>query len=309
MSHWLLCLVLACWVGTSWGVATTVNDARVAATDVAHAIRSSPNASPQLKQYAEAIGNLAMFESGGRLSVYNGSCCYGVLQLTSSNIKAALGMSTDTFRRLPLQDQVDAWATIMSKAIRDPVVGRLSALGTFDGRKVDGNMVLACVQLGQANCMTMLRSGRCGGFSDLNGTTICRMADQIAGGATSPAATTPTSAVGDLGLGSTGPVTGYGGSYTGAPKDSCISDGYGHCASISASIAKGFKSGSGVTMDELRNVIQMLTVAGTLLIMGSALTGLWREYADGSLSQVDVINGIRKAFIAVLIIGTIITVV
>jgi hypothetical protein len=307
--HWLISLVLACMVGTSWGAAGTVSDARVSATDVAQAIRNSPNASPQLKQYAESIGNLAMFESGGRLSVYNGSCCYGVLQLTSSNVKATLGMSTEAFRRLPLQDQVDAWSTLMSKAIRDPVVGRLAALGTFDGRKVDGNMVLACVQLGQGNCMNMLLSGRCSGFADINGTTICSMADKIAGGSTSLAATTPTVTTGDLGLGSTGPAAGYGGTYTGAPKESCITDGYGHCASISASIGSGFQTGSGVSMGDLRTAIQALTVAGTMLIMGGALLGLWRGYADGALSQVELVDGMRKACMAILIIAAVITIV
>ena len=40
---------------------------------------------------------------------------------------------------------------------------------------VDAPLLLACVQLGQGNCKTMVQAGQCSGFSDANGTTICKV--------------------------------------------------------------------------------------------------------------------------------------
>ena len=304
-------ILLAYWSCLSWAAgASSLNDIRVTAADVAQAIRSSSTASAQLKQYADSVGSLAVFESGGRLSVYNGSCCYGVLQMNRGNIHATTKVTPEQFRLLPLQEQVNAWATTMSSALRDPVVRQLSQMSTFGGRVVDGSMILACVQLGQGNCQKMIRSGSCNGFADINGTTICRMADKIASGTTSTAATAATPATGDaMGLGSTRAVSGYGGAYTGAPRESCITDGYGHCAAIEEAMAAGFQSGSGVSMGNLRAAIQTITVAVTALIFGSVLLGLWQAYAGGQYTNVQLIDGIRKAFIAVMIVFTVITMV
>ena len=82
---------------------------RVTAAQVAAAVAASPNASAALQSYAGAVGNLAMFESGGQLGIYNGSCCYGVLQMNTSNINAIRpSVSVQQFQQWPLQAQVDA---------------------------------------------------------------------------------------------------------------------------------------------------------------------------------------------------------
>lgn len=159
-----------------------IDDRRVTAADVANAIRNSPNASPWLRANADAVANLAMFESGGRLGVYNGSCCFGVLQMNRTNIRAYAGVSPEVFRTWSLQDQVNAWSRLTDDALRSRVPRALIAMGTFDGRPVDGNLVLACVQLGIGNCQRMIQSGRCSGFADRNGTTICAMADRTVAG-------------------------------------------------------------------------------------------------------------------------------
>jgi len=80
----------------------------VTAAQVAQAVLNSPNASPELKQYATAIGNLAInVESSGNATVYNGTCCCGVLQMTQTNIQNILHISPSQYRQLDLQDQVN----------------------------------------------------------------------------------------------------------------------------------------------------------------------------------------------------------
>lgn len=160
----------------------------VSAADIVTAIQNSPNASPWLKQNAQAVANLAInVESRGDTNAYNGSCCYGVLQMNRKNIETYAGVSPEVYRNQSLQQQINAWTKLTTSALNSSVVQDLLALGTFDGRPVDGNLVLACVQLGIGNCQRMINSGRCSGFADSNGTTICGMADRMAGGTgTSP---------------------------------------------------------------------------------------------------------------------------
>ena len=276
----------------------------VTAAQVQQAILSSPNASSQLQSYAGAVGNLAMFESGGRLSVYNGSCCYGVLQMNNANIASIRpSVTPEVFRTWSLQQQVNAWSTVMSTALRTYSARTLAGMGTFDGRPVTPSMVLACVQLGVGNCMTMIRSGRCNGFADINGTTICSMADRIDG------TTTPTNS-------GTNPGTGTG---TPAPVstnltpttviNSCITDGYGHCLSISAAMEQGFRTGSGRSMSDVRNFIQSLTAGITFLICAWLALGLWREFTAGRIATADLLMGSRSVLLIAGAIFVVMTVV
>ena len=292
---WFWCLILLLVGLANKAVAQdrVVNDTRVTAADVQQALQNSPNASPQLLQYAQAVGSLAMYESGGQLSVYNGSCCYGVLQMNQTNIRVQTGLTPEQFRRLPLQDQVNAWASVMSQALTTHAPSLLSSMGTFDGRPVTPSMVLACVQLGVGNCLNMIRSGRCSGFADINGTTICAMADRI-----------------DNGMGSSPPVavTPAPGSPTVTPirprepLSSCITDGQGRCISISQALSDGFEQGSGHSMQVLRTFIQGLTAVVTFLIAAGLMLGVWREHTSGRLATVDLVNGWRTTSMVVLII-------
>ncbi|MBX7020728.1 hypothetical protein EX238_21000, partial [Providencia rettgeri] len=162
--------------------AVAIAAALVTATQVADAIRNSPNASPWLKANADAVGRLAMFESSGQLDVYNGSCCTGILQMNKKNIRKYAETSPEDFKTWDLQSQVDAWSKLTTEAMQARAPKTLAGLGTFDGREIDGDMVLACVQLGIGNCQKMINSGSCNGFADINGTTICKMADRIRNG-------------------------------------------------------------------------------------------------------------------------------
>lgn len=156
--------------------------ATVSHQQIVNAIKNSPNANAWLKQNAESVANLALkVESGGRLDVYNGSCCFGVLQMNRTNIRVYAKMTPAQFQKADLQTQVNAWSKLTSQMMNTGPVRRLIAMGTFDGRPVTGELVMACIQLGVGNCQKMINSGSCNGFKDSNGTSICAMADKMAG--------------------------------------------------------------------------------------------------------------------------------
>ena len=250
--------------------------------------------------WEDAVANLAMFESGGRLGVYNGSCCFGVLQMNRTNIRAYAGVSPEVFRTWSLQDQVNAWSRLTDDALRSRVPRALIAMGTFDGRPVDGNLVLACVQLGIGNCQRMIQSGRCSGFADRNGTTICAMADRIRG-AGDGTTVTPTDPGTNFGPGTGGindPEAGSGWGFN-PPNFDCVRGEDGGCMSMSEAMRQGFQSGSGVTMDRMRTFNQMLLVALTLLVVGSALVGVWRQYAAGAIAKSDLLLYSKRGFLIV----------
>lgn len=288
-----LCVVCAVWAALAM-LATPANaQTRVTAAQVADAIRNSPNASTWLRTNADAVGSLAMFESGGRLDVYNGSCCTGVLQMNRDNIRVYARVSREVFATWTLQQQVNAWAALTTDALKARAPASLIAMGTFDGRTVDGNLVLACVQLGIGNCQRMINSGSCSGFADINGTTICAMADRIAG---------------STGTG-TGTGTGSGGSTGGAATGGatsnplqCVRGADGQCMSMNEAIEYGFEQGSGVSMSRIRSIIFLLMVAVTLLVVGSAMVGVFNQFSKGVISKAEMIHYMRRGFIIVGIV-------
>lgn len=145
----------------------------------AQQITDAVNASPlrdELKATSCSLGGLGRFESAGNKGVYNGSCCTGIFQLNNRNIRQYVGTDRETFGCMSLQDQVNAWARLTNDGYNSAVVRRLMRAGVFDGRRVDASFIASCIQLGIGNCETMVNSGRCSGFADPNGTTICDMA-------------------------------------------------------------------------------------------------------------------------------------
>ncbi|RMX08153.1 hypothetical protein D8I35_03275 [Corticibacter populi] len=251
--------------------------ATVTAAQVADAIRNSSTASAWLKDNADAVGRLAMFESSGRTDIYNGSCCYGVLQMNTANIRAS-GYTTAEFQQLSLQDQVNAWSTIMSSALATRNPNTLAGMDTFDGRPVTGDLVLACVQLGIGNCGSMIRSGSCSGFADRNGTTICDMADHIAGNASGSTASGASSSTNGIGAG-------YGGS------------------AFSGTYDGNFDTGSGVDSAKLKLYLQMALLSLTAMVIAGAMINSWRGYSRGALTlpefkQVIFMGTIAISFVA-----------
>ncbi|MBX6963896.1 hypothetical protein [Alcaligenes faecalis] len=265
--------------------AVAIAAALVTATQVADAIRNSPNASPWLKANADAVGRLAMFESSGQLDIYNGSCCTGILQMNKKNIRKYAETSPEDFKTWDLQSQVDAWSKLTTEAMQARAPKTLAGLGTFDGREVDGDMVLACVQLGIGNCQKMINSGSCNGFADINGTTICKMADRIRNGP-------PTGNNGDPVDDIIRPNPDQGGTYR-PPVDPCIREGEG-CLPLTESLEQGFASGSGVSMGNLRAIIFATSTAFVILILMSFITTLFRNYSTGSIEKVELVSGVQK---------------
>lgn len=247
----------------------------VTAQQVADAIRSSPNASAFLRAHADEIGALAIrVESGGDTEAYNGSCCYGVLQLNTANILAA-GYSIARYRSASLQEQVDAWSRIQSRALSDPVIRQLESMGSFDGQPVDAPLLLACVQLGQGNCRAMVRSGSCSGFSDANGMTICRMAAVM------------RSAVGG----------GVAGNVGGGASNGGAAGGGGRHVSLGSSEAPdaAFAQASGLSMGQTAESIKLIAGGLVLLWLAWASKATWVRFAGGQAEARDMAHTMLRA--------------
>ena len=146
------------------------------AQEITDAVRASP-LRDDLKSTSCSLGGLGRFESGGNKGVYNGSCCTGIFQLNNANVRKYAGTDREGYGCLSLQDQVNAWANLTNDGYNTPPVRQLASMSTFDGQKVDASLIASCIQLGTGNCQKMVASGRCSGFSDINGTTICGMAN------------------------------------------------------------------------------------------------------------------------------------
>ena len=78
---------------------------------------------------------------------------------------------------------------------------------------------------------------------------------------------------------------------------------------MNQSMSQGFQQGSGVTSAELRAAIQAITLGITILIMGSNMLGLWKNYSTGTLTQFELVSNVKKVFLAVGIIFVVLTVV
>ncbi len=257
----------------------------VTAQDIINAILASPYASPYLRAHAAEIAALAInVESGGNTEAYNGSCCYGVLQLNTTNINAA-GMSTQQYLNASLQTQINAWANVQSTALNYAGIQPLYGMATFDGQPVDAAFMLACVQLGQGNCTRMLQSGTCNGFADSNGTTICSMATRLRAGmagATSSPTASPTSPGLNPGGGSMMPAIPSG-----------------------LTPAQGFAAGagSGVTASSMNGAIRLVAAALILVFAAWAVLGHWVQFVSGQLHLSDVqINIVRMLVVVSLVL-------
>lgn len=146
------------------------------AQEITDAVRNS-SLRDDLKATSCSLGGLGRFESGGNKGVYNGSCCTGIFQLNKRNVRDYAGTTPEGYGCMALQEQVNAWAQLTNDGYNSPAVRQLASMSTFDGQKVDASLIGACIQLGTGNCQKMVNSGRCSGFSDSNGTTICDMAN------------------------------------------------------------------------------------------------------------------------------------
>lgn len=207
--------------------------ASYSSTDIANAINSSSTASAALKATACTWGGAGKSESGGNTCSSNGSN-FGVLQLSRGNL-AASGYTPQQYLALPLQQQVNIWASQAGNAGAGSgsvaTISTAAASGqSFGSTPAIQGMAAACVQFGSVICkndLAALNAGQpCGGANpvaasysvpsstwteDGNGQTICSWGKNIqaninsctaapcpAGSAGAPAATTSSIAPGLL---------------------------------------------------------------------------------------------------------------
>ena len=265
----------------------------VTAADIANAIRNSPTASAFLKAHADEIGALSsrVEDRSGDTTVYNGSCCYGVLQLNTANILAA-GYSVAEYRNGSLQQQVDGWSKTQSQALNDPVIARLAGLSTFDGQPVDASMLLACVQLGQGNCRKMINSGSCSGFADSNGTTTCQMA------ATTRAAINGTATTGG------GGSTASGGSGSGGGGGVATGGGsYSPGSSVSSLPPKqAFEQGAGLPMSKVNESIKLMLAGFALIWLAWSTYGIWGQFVKGRMGVHMMASTVSRGLLVVMVV-------
>jgi hypothetical protein len=135
--------------------------------EVAAAIKISSTATQILRDAACDFGAAAQAESGGSTCAYN-SKNFGILQLDIDNFP--YGLTSDDYLNLPLQEQVDVWASQVgsSNAGRTyQMLALFKANGqTVGGTAVTSGMLAACFQFGPSICKNDVafmqsRGGQC----------------------------------------------------------------------------------------------------------------------------------------------------
>ena len=276
------------------------NDRVATRDEIVAAINAAPwlSRSTFLQGNAEAIAALALgVESGGHTGVYNGKCCYGVLQMDRRNIAwLGNGMTGEQYAQLPLQQQINMWVELTVRGESSSGFERLnnminSGQTTFDGQPIDFAFQLSCIQLGGGNCNRVLRSGNCNSWTDGFGSSICAMANGIRrqmGQQTYP---------GGGGGGSSHPIATF----------ECRHNPDGSCMSTSEAMHAAFREGSGVDMETLRKVLRMLLMGTALLAAGSGSLTAWQSYTKGAIAQPAMIGYVTRATLLTLTVVVILT--
>jgi hypothetical protein len=246
----------------------------VTADQIAAAIAGSP-LSDSLKKYATDIGRLGVFESGGNLGVYNGTCCTGVLQVNKGGLQRYCKCSPAEYANMPLDRQIEVWAKVTNGNANTRTVRNLMARGTFDGKPVDGAMILACIQLGPGYCARTLAAGTCStrAGADINGTNFCTMAARIRGD--------------DTVVADPGPGNSPGNDQEAAP------DSGPYWMPISAEDA--FFNGAGVDMSEVNTFVSELVAGATVLWAAWVSQAQYFLYQRKRITVMDGLSNLLRA--------------
>lgn len=289
-----LCLLMAFGiVHLAWAVIATYQQ-------IVDAVKNSPNSNAFLIANASAVANLALRveNMAGDTTNFNGTCCSGILQMTNANIWAYAGVSSAVYRTWPLQAQIDAWTKLTVSALGASSVSQLRAMSTFDGMPTDAYMQLACVQFGPGHCQTMINSGRCEGWRDGNGTSICRMAAKMQGLTYTPGTGTNTPTPSPT---PTPSSTTQNNNSAFAPMPMNLTGSTP--AEQAAILNAAFDKGSGVSMTDMNMVIK--TVLASLLVMfaASASLSLWGQYKSGQIETFKLVHGMKQALILITLVA------
>jgi hypothetical protein len=128
------------------------------ASDIADAIRNSPDTNGAMQSTSCIWGGAAIAESGGRTCASNGNN-FGVLQLTRGNLPD--GMSPSEYMALSLQDQVNVWAAQTTANFGtgyQALAAAQASGGPLGGVQVTEGMLAACYQFGPVICDNNVRA-------------------------------------------------------------------------------------------------------------------------------------------------------
>ena len=154
--------LLALFISAS-SIATAFACTQYSASEIADAIRNSPNANAAMQSSSCIWGGAAIAESGGNTCASNGNN-FGVLQLTRGNLPD--GMSPSEYMALTLQDQVNIWAeqtTANFGSGYQALAAAQASGGSIGGVQVTEGMLAACYQFGPVICDNNVQSLQNGG--------------------------------------------------------------------------------------------------------------------------------------------------
>lgn len=258
---------------------------------IVDAVKNSPNSNAFLVANAAAVANLALRveNRSGDTTSYNGSCCSGILQMNATNIAAFAHVTPAVYRTWSLQAQIDAWTALTVSALGASSVSTLRSMSTFDGMPTDAYMQLSCIQMGIGNCQTMITSGRCEGWRDINGTSICRMAAGMQGLTYTPGTGTGTPTPSSTSSNNSSLFTPTPGSYV--PLGS----------SVSALLDASFTSGSGVSMASVNTLIKTILLSILVVFAIKASIGAWGQYQAGQMDTFELKQGGKRILILMML--------
>lgn len=183
-------------------VLTLVSAATASQAAISYLAQNTKYSETQIRVMFENTGNsylasnAATFASmsyrvesgGGNSAIYNGSCCTGLMQMNRSNLREFCDCSPSEYAALSGQQQINIYAKYYESIAGSNSVQTLLKMQqggqSLGGRKVDGSMVAACIQLGVGNCQTAI-DNNCAGVSPSQGgdgsVSICTMASKASG--------------------------------------------------------------------------------------------------------------------------------
>lgn len=131
-------------------------------------------------------------------TVYNGSCCTGMMQINTSNLANPdiCGCTPAEFAAMSGQQQIDVYTRYFDGVQSDASIQKLEQMQasgqTLGGQVVTGDTVVACAQLGTANCAAAI-ANNCSSVANGQGgdgsVNVCTMAAKATSGSSDSSST------------------------------------------------------------------------------------------------------------------------
>lgn len=180
----------------------TITSNIVSANDIATAITNSTTTSDFMKQNSALFAGIAVNQESqagsgtSNIGLYNGLCCYGVLQMSTENIAkygAQYGITSGVaYASSDLQTQIDIYGqyeAAQEKSIAGVMQvaasgtgGTLMADDDGDTTRIDASYIVACTQIGVGYCNAAYKANDCKEAVDGGNVSICEYAINAAEG-------------------------------------------------------------------------------------------------------------------------------